>query len=104
VCLHYWLNRLQPLPFAQAVFVSLNPIRPIRPECVMQTFDYEHPVFDLGAIQAQTQMPRIQGQSRTWYAGAWMGYGFHEDGLRAGQAVVRDWRARRALAPIQVGA
>ncbi len=104
VCLHYWLNRLQPLPFAQQVFVSLNPIRPIRPECVLQTFDYEHPVFDLGAIEAQTQLPRIQGQSRTWYAGAWMGYGFHEDGLRAGQAVVRDWLARRALAPIQVGA
>ena len=70
----------------------------------MQAFDYEHPVFDLAAIKAQTQVPLLQGQYRTWYAGAWMGYGFHEDGLRAGQAVVRDWLARRALAPIKVGA
>jgi predicted NAD/FAD-binding protein len=104
VCLHYWLNRLQPLPFAQQVFVSLNPIRPIRPECVLQEIDYEHPVFDLAAIEAQRRVEQLQGHSRTWYAGAWMGYGFHEDGLRAAHRVVRDWLARHALAPVKVDA
>ncbi len=99
VCLHYWLNRLQPLPFRDPVFVSLNPLRPIRPECVLQTFEYDHPVFDLAAIQAQSRIDELQGVDRIWYAGAWMGYGFHEDGLRAGQSVVRQWLMRHANVP-----
>jgi predicted NAD/FAD-binding protein len=91
VCLHYWLNRLQPLPFRDQVFVSLNPLRPMRGDCVLREIEYDHPVFDLKAIQAQKRVPELQGRQRTWFAGAWMGYGFHEDGLRAGQAVVRAW-------------
>ncbi|MEY4364012.1 MAG: hypothetical protein RLZZ24_1364 [Pseudomonadota bacterium] len=86
VCLHYWLNRLQPLPFSQDVFVSLNPVRPIDPAKVIDQFTYSHPVFDLAAIQAQQDIAALQGVSRTWFAGAWMGYGFHEDGLKAGRA------------------
>ena len=89
VCLHYWLNRLQPLPFAQPVLVSLNPIREIEPQKVLGRYDYAHPVFDLAAMQAQTRMPDIQGRQATWYAGAWMGYGFHEDGLKAGRAAAQ---------------
>ena len=84
VCLHYWLNQLQPLPFSQAVMVSLNPVRPIDPAQVIQEMRYEHPVFDLAAIDAQDQLPALQGERNTWYAGAWCGYGFHEDGLKAG--------------------
>lgn len=86
VCLHYWLNKLQPLPFAQDVIVSLNPVREIDPQQVLDEYDYAHPVFDLAAIQAQTRMPELQGQQHTWFAGAWMGYGFHEDGFKAGRA------------------
>ena len=85
VCLHYWINQLQPLPFSQDVFVSLNPIHPIDPTQILGSYDYAHPVFDLGAIQAQAQLPSMQGQHHTWYAGAWMGYGFHEDGFKAGR-------------------
>lgn len=84
VCLHYWLNRLQPLPFADPVLVSLNPTRSIAPEKVLAEFDYDHPVFDLAAIAAQDQVPQLQGVQRTWYCGAWTGYGFHEDGLQSG--------------------
>ncbi len=84
VCLHYWLNRLQPLPFAQPVLVSLNPARPIDPAQVLAEFDYEHPVFDLGALAAQARVPHLQGMQHTWFAGAWTGYGFHEDGLQSG--------------------
>jgi predicted NAD/FAD-binding protein len=86
VCLHYLLNRLQPLPWTQPVLVSLNPVREPRAESVIRRFDYEHPVFDLGAIAAQRRLPELQGQRRTWYCGAWVGYGFHEDGLRSGLA------------------
>jgi predicted NAD/FAD-binding protein len=85
VCLHYWINRLQPLPFSQDVVVSLNPVRAIDPSKVLGAYDYAHPVFDLGAIKAQSQLPSLQGQQNTWYAGAWMGYGFHEDGFKTGR-------------------
>ena len=85
VCLHYWINRLQPLPFSEDVVVSLNPVRAIDPSKVLGEYDYAHPVFDLAAIQAQSQLPSLQGQQNTWYAGAWMGYGFHEDGFKAGR-------------------
>ena len=85
VCLHYWINRLQPLPFSDDVIVSLNPVSTIDPSKVLGEYDYAHPVFDLGAIQAQSQLPSLQGQQNTWYAGAWMGYGFHEDGFKAGR-------------------
>jgi predicted NAD/FAD-binding protein len=85
VCLHYWINRLQPLPFSQDVVVSLNPVRAIDPSKVLGEYDYAHPVFDLAAIEAQSQLSSLQGQHNTWYAGAWMGYGFHEDGFKAGR-------------------
>ncbi len=87
VCLHYLLNRLQPLPWQQPLIVSLNPVREPRPDTVIQRLDYEHPVFDLAAIAAQRRLPQIQGQRRSWYCGAWVGHGFHEDGLGAGLAV-----------------
>jgi predicted NAD/FAD-binding protein len=84
VCLHYWLNRLQPLPFDRPVLVSLNPVRPIEARHVIDEFDYDHPVFDQAAVAAQAGIPRLQGRQRTWFCGAWTGYGFHEDGLQSG--------------------
>ena len=90
VCLHYLLNKLQPLPYEQAVVVSLNPTQAIDPQHVIRSIDYAHPVFDLAAIDAQQRMPQLQGQQHTWYAGAWLGYGFHEDGLKSGLAVARE--------------
>ena len=89
VCLHYWLNQLQPLPWTQPVLVSLNPVRPISRNQIMGEYDYEHPVFDRAAIAAQASVAQLQGQRRTWFCGAWTGYGFHEDGLKAGQRVGR---------------
>ena len=96
VCLHYWLNLLQPLPFTQNVIVSLNPVRDIDPAHVLGEYEYAHPVFDLPAIEAQTRMAELQGQHHTWYAGAWMGYGFHEDGFKAGRAAAQGLLARLA--------
>ena len=84
VCLHYLLNKLQPLPFEQPVVVSLNPLHEINPRHVHGVFEYAHPVFDLAAIRAQAQVPALQGQNHTYFCGAWTGYGFHEDGLKSG--------------------
>jgi predicted NAD/FAD-binding protein len=86
VCVHYLLNRLQPLPFQRPVIVSLNAASPPAPETILGEYDYSHPVFDLGAIKAQARLPHIQGARNTWFAGAWTGYGFHEDGLKSGLA------------------
>jgi uncharacterized protein len=94
VCLHYWLNLLQPLPFTQDVIVSLNPVHEIDPAHILGEYDYAHPVFDLPAIQAQAQMPQLQGQQHTWFAGAWMGYGFHEDGFKAGRDAAQNLLAK----------
>jgi predicted NAD/FAD-binding protein len=87
VAVTYWLNRLQPLPFAEPVLVTLNPLREPREETVIGAYDYAHPVFDAGAIAAQRRLPALQGVRHTWYAGAWTGWGFHEDGLKSGLAV-----------------
>jgi predicted NAD/FAD-binding protein len=89
VCLHYLLNRLQRIPFAQPVVVSLNPLQAIDPTTIVGEYDYAHPVFDVAAIEAQKRLPLLQGQQHTWYAGAWTGYGFHEDGLKSGLQVGR---------------
>jgi predicted NAD/FAD-binding protein len=96
VCLHYLLNRLQPMPHAQPVIVSLNPVRPVREDRVLAAFDYHHPVFDQAAIEAQHRLPSIQGQRSTWFCGAWAGYGFHEDGLKSGLNVVSGLRRQWA--------
>ncbi len=87
VSVTYLLNRLQPLPVRSPVMVTLNPHREIDPACVLGRFDYAHPMFDAAAVRAQGELPALQGQRRTWFCGAWTGYGFHEDGLRSGMAV-----------------
>ncbi|UUZ65927.1 FAD-dependent oxidoreductase [Polaromonas sp. P1-6] len=89
VCLHYLLNRLQPLPFKQPVVVSLNPVREIARNHIMGEFDYRHPVFDMAAIRAQKDVAAMQGQQHSYFCGAWTGYGFHEDGLKSGLLVAR---------------
>jgi predicted NAD/FAD-binding protein len=96
VCLHYLINRLQPLPWDEPVIVSLNPDpqAPPAPSRVVATFDYAHPVFDLPALRAQERLPSIQGVGHVWFCGAWTRYGFHEDGLGSGLDVAERLRAR----------
>ena len=89
VCLHYLLNKLQPLPFEQHIVESLNPVRPIARHQILAEFEYSHPVFDMAAIAAQKRIPELQGEHHTWYCGAWTGYGFHEDGLKSGLAAAQ---------------
>ncbi len=100
VCLHYLLNRLQPLPFTTPVLVSLNPVTEPRADSVIAEFDYAHPVFDLSAIRAQRRLPELQGHGQVWFCGAWTRYGFHEDGLLSAMAVSDQMQARwRAAEP-----
>jgi uncharacterized protein len=96
VAVTYWLNALQPLPFDRPVLVTLNPLSPPREDQTLGVFDYSHPVFDTGAIDAQRRLDTIQGVRNTWFAGAWTGWGFHEDGLKSGLAVAGGIAARVA--------
>ncbi|MFJ6024055.1 NAD(P)/FAD-dependent oxidoreductase [Brevundimonas sp. NPDC092305] len=82
----YWMNELQSLP-GPPLFVSLNPSREPDPSLVLGEWDYEHPVFDAAAVAAQKELWSLQGVGGVWFAGAWFGSGFHEDGLQAGLAV-----------------
>ncbi len=99
VSLSYLINRLQPLPFARPVVVTMNPIVEPRDEDILATFDYHHPAFLEGSDEAQRRLGELQGRNHTWYAGAWTRYGFHEDGLASALAVARGlgaevpWRA-----------
>jgi predicted NAD/FAD-binding protein len=83
VAVSYLINRLQPLPFATPVVVTLNPAREPDPAMVIAEFDYSHPIFDGPAIAAQQRLEGIQGENGIWLAGAWGSYGFHEDGLKS---------------------
>jgi predicted NAD/FAD-binding protein len=87
VSVTYLLNKLQPLPFRSPVFVSLNPLLEPEPAKVIAEFAYSHPIFDARTVAAQKRLPQVQGRRRVWLAGAWTGYGFHEDGLNSGLAV-----------------
>jgi predicted NAD/FAD-binding protein len=89
VSLSYWMNRLQPLPTKQPMIVTLNPARAPDAALVHDSTEFEHPVFDAGAIRAQAQLSKIQGSDRIWFCGAYQRYGFHEDGLMSGVAVAQ---------------
>lgn len=79
----YWMNNLQGIDASRALFVSLNGPTP-DPALTYGVFDYEHPQFDMPALAAQRRFGRIQGRGGVWHAGAWLGYGFHEDGVTSG--------------------
>jgi predicted NAD/FAD-binding protein len=89
VTVTYWMNSLQDLPPGRDVFVSLNPRVPPRADAVLAELPYMHPMFDTGAMESQRRIAEIQGRDRIWFSGAYLGYGFHEDGLRAAVSVAR---------------
>jgi uncharacterized protein len=87
IAVTYWMNRLQGIDMAKPLFVSLNPPFEPAPELTFGKFMCEHPQYNAAAFAAQKRLGEIQGRRRTWFCGAWTGYGFHEDGLRSGLAV-----------------
>ena len=86
----YWMNRLQSIPEDDPLFVSLNPSQPIDERLIYDEVAFSHPVFDLAALAAQRQIAAMQGARNTWFAGAWLRNGFHEDGFASA------WRVARA--------
>ncbi len=104
VCVTYWINQLQPLPFNTPVLVTLNPQLEPTPESIIEEFEYSHPIAKSNAVTAQQNFVHLQGKRRTWYAGAWLGHGFHEDGLASAHLVADGIAARSTTAAAELAA
>ena len=95
--LSYWMNSLQPIPKDDPHFVTLNTTRLIKQELIYDQTTFRHPVYDLAALQAQQSIAAQNGTHHTWFCGAWMKNGFHEDGLSSGLDVATAIDAQTAL-------
>ena len=85
----YWMNRLQNISENDPLFVSLNPSQAVPDELIYDQKVFRHPVFDGAALAAQKQLNDMQGQNKTWFAGAYTRHGFHEDGFASAARIAR---------------
>lgn len=95
--LTYWMNSLQPIPQDDPLFVTLNTTRPIRDDLIHDVNTFHHPVFDVAAFAAQDRLRTMNGARNTWFCGAWMKNGFHEDGFASAVDVVQAMADRQAF-------
>jgi predicted NAD/FAD-binding protein len=95
VCVTYWMNNLQHISIKFPLFITLNPSK--KPQNILKTFSYDHPMFTGESVREQKNLSSIQGKDRIWYCGSYVGYGFHEDALKSGMDVAlklggqREW-------------
>ncbi|GAB6195103.1 NAD(P)/FAD-dependent oxidoreductase [Lysobacter xanthus] len=85
----YCMNLLQSIDAPEPFVVTLNRTAAIDPDKVLRRMRYHHPVYTPQSVAAQRRRPEIQGHRRTWFAGAYWGWGFHEDGMRSAVDVAR---------------
>ena len=95
--LTYWMNSLQPIPLDDPLFVTLNSTHNIDQNKIYDQVTMRHPVYDVGVLSAQKDLSLNNGHNRTWFSGAWMKNGFHEDGLSSGLDVARSILANDIL-------
>ena len=95
--LTYWMNSLQPWLKRDEMMVTLNTKRPIREDLIWDEVTLHHPVYDLEALAAQQVVAATNGSNRTWFCGAWMKNGFHEDGLSSAMDVVNALNAAERM-------
>jgi predicted NAD/FAD-binding protein len=93
----YWMNKLQAIPESDPLFVTLNPTTEISAQSIYDSVEYSHPVFDKAALKAQRDIRQMQGENRTWFAGAWNRHGFHEDGIASAMRIVRTLNERHQI-------
>ena len=87
--LSYWMNNLQKLDSERDIFVTLGNCPDIDEDKVIKKIKYEHPLYSEKTIKGQKLIRSIQGNNKTYFTGAHLGYGFHEDGIKSSLEVVR---------------
>ncbi|GLQ99079.1 NAD(P)/FAD-dependent oxidoreductase [Dyella mobilis] len=100
----YCMNLLQGISSPRPFVVTLNRTEAIDPTCILHRMTYHHPVYDAAAVAAQRRKSEIQGRRRTWFAGAYWGWGFHEDGMRSAADAVAEIQRMGAAAQVQAAA
>ena len=83
----YWMNNLQKINTSKNIFVTLGDFP--KPNLIFKEMQYEHPIFDFKALEGQKAFEKIQSEKNTYYTGAYLGYGFHEDGIKSSQAICK---------------
>jgi predicted NAD/FAD-binding protein len=96
--LTYWMNNLQAIPQEDPLFVTLNPNQPIDDALIYDISSFRHPVYDMAALEAQGKVRAMNGARNTWFCGAWMRHGFHEDGFASALEVAQHLLARHSVA------
>lgn len=94
---HYWMNNLQGVSERENYFVSINPPKAVDDKFVKRRLEYEHPIFDLAAIEAQDRLVELHqaaDETGRYYCGAWQRYGFHEDGIWSADRLCRELLGR----------
>tara|TARA_A100001015_G_scaffold162606_1_gene180717 strand:- start:888 stop:2114 length:1227 start_codon:yes stop_codon:yes gene_type:complete len=91
-CVTYWLNKLQNLKSDTNYFLTLNPIFEPNDKRVIQKINYTHPYFNAQTLSHQKELNSLQGKKRTWYCGAYFGYGFHEDGIKSSINLIKNFK------------
>ena len=85
----YWMNKLQNLGTDTNIFVSLNPFKKPKKDKIFKVINYEHPLYTFETFRKQKKIDAIQGKSNIWFCGAYLGYGFHEDGISSSMNIAR---------------
>ena len=91
-CVTYWLNRLQNLKCDSNYFLTLNPIYELTESKIISKVKFTHPYFSSETVKYQKELKIIQGKKRTWFCGAYFGYGFHEDGLKSAINLIKNFK------------
>ena len=89
VSVSYLINKLQPIPYKESVIVTLNPVTTINNDKIIKTIFYQHPLFSTETIKAQEKIDNIQGSNGIYFSGAWLRYGFHEDGIYSTKKAIK---------------
>ena len=95
VCVTYWMNKLQHIDSSFPLFVTLNPISEINPDKIFDIHEFYHPVYNHHSASGQIEIDKLQGINQTWFCGAYLGNGFHEDGISSTIKIINKMDQKR---------